>query len=148
VLKIKDKIMSLDVSLIRKFHVSYDNGKTLEERTELIYEANITHNLGEMAEKTGIYKAVWRPHRLKPDYNILDGNWDAEHEYEKNCITLAKEISSIISEGLKLMKSDPERFKKFDSPNGWGTYKDFIPWLEKYLEALENNPDSIVEVDR
>ena len=26
--------MSLDVSLMRKYHVSYDNGKTLEEKEE------------------------------------------------------------------------------------------------------------------
>ena len=48
--------------------------------------------------------------------------------------------------GLALLKSDPERFKKFDSPNGWGLYVHFVPFVEKYLEACEQNPDSAVEV--
>jgi hypothetical protein len=34
------------------YHISYDNGKTLEgEEEEEVYNANITHNLGKMAEK-------------------------------------------------------------------------------------------------
>ena len=49
--------MSLDVTLKRKYHVSYDGGKTLEEREEEVYWANITHNLGEMAKRAG-YTAV------------------------------------------------------------------------------------------
>ena len=32
---------------------------------EVLYDANITHNLGEMAKKAGIYEALWRPYRLK-----------------------------------------------------------------------------------
>jgi hypothetical protein len=29
-----------------------------------VYNANITHNLGKMAE-AGLYEALWRPYRLK-----------------------------------------------------------------------------------
>ena len=38
--------MSLDVYLKRKKWISYDAGKTLTEENETIYDANITHNLG------------------------------------------------------------------------------------------------------
>ena len=48
--------MSLDVYLTRKKWISYDAGKTLTEENETIYDANITHNLGKMAEEAGIYK--------------------------------------------------------------------------------------------
>jgi hypothetical protein len=30
-----------------------------------VYNANITHNLGKMAEKAGLYETLWRPYRLK-----------------------------------------------------------------------------------
>lgn len=35
-----------------------------------------------------------------------------------------------------------------NSPNGWGTYKYFVPWLEKYLAACKEYPDAVVEVSR
>jgi hypothetical protein len=39
-------------------------------------------------------------------------------------------------------------FKMHDAPNGWGTYEQFLPWLEEYLRACEENPDAIVMVSR
>lgn len=62
--------MSLDVSLIREKWESYDEGKTHRIVNEILYESNITHNLGKMADNAGIYYALWRPHRLKENYNI------------------------------------------------------------------------------
>lgn len=44
------------------------------------------------------------------------------------------------------MKKEPERFKKFGSPNGWGTYEHFLPWVESYLKACEEYPDATIEV--
>ena len=38
------------------------------------------------------------------------------------------------------MKNDPERFKVFDSPNGWGLYVHLVPWIEKYLAACIEHP--------
>jgi hypothetical protein len=29
-----------------------------------VYSDNITHNLGEMADAAGIYKALWRPEEI------------------------------------------------------------------------------------
>ena len=42
---------------------------------------------------------------------------------------------------LKEMKEEPERFKAFNASNGWGLYKDFVPWIERYIEALKEYPD-------
>ena len=39
-------------------------------KREIMYNANITHNLGKMAEEAGIYEALWRPYQLKEGYNI------------------------------------------------------------------------------
>ena len=107
--------MSLDVSLsaVRKVEV---------------YSANITHNLGKMANAAGIYQHLWRPDELG--------------------IKQAGELIMPLRAGLELLKSDPVRFKKFDSPNGWGMYVHFVPFVEKYLDACEQNPDAIVEVNR
>ena len=89
-----------------------------------VYSANITHNLNKMAEEAGIYKHLWHPDELG--------------------IKTAGELVGPVKKGLELMKSDPPRFKKFNAENGWGTYDQFIPWVEKYLAALEENRDAEV----
>jgi hypothetical protein len=140
--------MSLDVHLNRKRYLSYDGGKTYVEDNEEVYWANITHNLGEMANKAGIYEALWRPHRLKEGYNITENDHESEWKFEAENETLAKEITPIIEKGLTDMKERPEYYKQFNSPNGWGLYKHFIPWIENYLAACKEYPDAVVEVSR
>lgn len=81
-----------------------------------------------MAGEAGIYEHLWRPEELGAKQ--------------------AKDISEGVEEGLALMKSDPDRFKKFDSPNGWGLYDHFIPWVEKYLVALKEHPNAYIGVSR
>jgi hypothetical protein len=98
-----------------------------ETRVEF-YCANITHNLNVMAEEAGIYRHLWRPDEIG--------------------ITKASQLIEPISLGLALMKAEPERFKAHDASNGWGTYEDFIPWIERYLHACRTYPDATVEVSR
>ena len=140
--------MSLDVTLYRKRTISYDGGKTWsDEENENIYDANITHNLGEMADKAGIYEALWRPYRLKADY-VQQDDYKAEMEFEDSTTTVANEIIPALEKGLADLKARPEYFKTFDSPNGWGTYKHFVPFVEKYLEACKEYPGTFVSVSR
>lgn len=91
-----------------------------------VFDANITHNLTEMADKAGIYDALWRP---------------GEHGYKK-----AGQIIPILKEGLAKLEADPEYFKRFDSPNGWGRYIHFVPWVKKVLAACEEYPDADIRV--
>lgn len=140
--------MSLDVNLYRKYHVSYDGGITLEDRKEEVYDANITHNLGKMADAAGLYEALWRPYRLKEGYDIPEDDYNAEYAFEEANPVRAYEISDIIEKGLGDMKARPDYYKTFDSENGWGLYVHFIPFIEKYLAALKEYPESFVECDR
>ena len=103
--------MSLDV------HLTLDG--------EEVYWANITHNLNQMADKAGIYEALWHPE------NIIG-------------VKKAIDIIPIVEAGLHKLVSQPSYFKQFDAPNGWGTYKDFVPWVIDYLEALKNHPEADV----
>jgi hypothetical protein len=140
--------MSLDVSLYRNYHVSYDEGKTLEPQREEVYGANITHNLGKMAGEAGIYEALWRPYQLKEGYNIPEDDYDAEYEFEEANPVRAHEIIEIIEKGLADMKARPKHYEKFNSPNGWGMYEHFVPFIEKYLAALKEFPETQVVCDR
>lgn len=114
--------MSLDVYLSAKSCKCCDRGG------ENLFYANVTHNLNKMAAEAGIYEACWRPDEIG--------------------ITEAEQLIEPLSKGLELLKSDPERFKKFNPPNGWGTYDNFVTWVEEYLEACEDCPDALVEVWR
>jgi hypothetical protein len=138
--------MSLDVSLNRIKYVSYDKKKFSVENEELFW-ANITHNLGKMADAAGIYEALWRPYRLHKDYKHFDID-DEEYNFEDSVTIYAKDIIDIVETGLRKMKDDPDYFIKFNSPNGWGSYENFVPWIERYLEALKKYPESKVIVDR
>ena len=138
--------MSLDVSLNRIKYVSYDM-ETFTPENEQLYWANITHNLGKMAEAAGIYEALWRPYMLHKDYKHFD-IYDEEYQFEQSVTIYAKDIVDIVENGLQKMKNNPEYYSKFNSPNGWGTYENFVPWVERYLAALKEYPESKVEVDR
>lgn len=120
--------MSLDVSLTRKRWISYDEGKTHTEDHEEVYWANITHNLGKMADEAGIGDVLWRPKEIGK--------------------TKASEIVELLEKGLADLKSRPEHFQALNSHNGWGMYEHFVPFVEKYLEACRKYPDAIIEVSR
>lgn len=111
--------MSLDVHLA----IPTDDGE-LEET----YSANITHNLGKMADEAGIYKHLWRPEEIG--------------------ITKARQLIEPLAIGLSLMKREPERFRALNPPNGWGSYYDFVPWIEDYLEACCRWPESEISISR
>lgn len=111
--------MSLDV---------YLEDPTATYDTDRLYWANITHNLGGMALAAGIYEALWRP--------------------DENGFIEAKDIIEILEKGISCLKQRPEQFKKYDSPNGWGRYKDFVPFVEKYLEACKKFPLAVIKVSR
>ena len=83
-----------------------------------VYWANITHNLAGMAHAAGIRNALWCPDR--------DG------------IKKASELIKPLTDGLKRLKEDPERFEKFNSPNGWGLYRHLVPFVEKYLNGCRS----------
>lgn len=145
--------MSLDVYLLgkkKKMMVKcYACGHEHEEKARArLYGANITHNLGRMAEKAGIYEALWRPHRLRSDYNIRQADFTAEDEFEASVVIRAKEIIPYLEKGLADLKARPTYYEQFNSPNGWGLYKHFVPFVEGYLNACKQYPDAIVEVSR
>lgn len=91
-----------------------------------IFSQNITHNLRKMAKAAGIYQHLWEP--------------------EKIGITTAIDLINPLKEGVALMKKYPERFKKFNAANGWGSYDNFVPWVERYIEACELNPGAKISV--
>ena len=140
--------MSLGVHLNRKMYLSYDKGLTYEEQNEELYRAKITHNLRKMADKAGIYQALWRPYFLHQDCPKKFNSNDEEYEFELSHPMFAKDIISRLEKGCEDMKARPDYYKQFDSSNGWGLYIHFMPWIEKYLEACKAYPEAEISVSR
>lgn len=93
-----------------------------------LFHENITHNLTRMAREAGIYQHLWRPEEIG--------------------ITTAGRLIEPLTAGLALLRSDPERFRKLNPSNGWGSYEGLIEFVESYLRACEENKDAAVEADR
>ena len=101
---------------------------SLIEQGEEVYDANITHNLNTMANEAGLYEPLWHPESIGAIF--------------------AEDIIEYLGEGLEKMKADPDFFKKFDSPNGWGTYKYFVPFVGNYFSACKEFPKAEILADR
>lgn len=97
-------------------------------RPTTVYDANITHNLGDMAEEADIYMHLWRPEEIG--------------------VTKAAQLVEPLMVAIALMKREPERFIKLNPENGWGSYAVFVPWLEQYLQACYKNLDANITVSR
>jgi hypothetical protein len=93
-----------------------------------VFDANVTHNLHEMADAAGIYEACWNPEEIG--------------------ITKAGQLVDPLRKGLAWLKANDAEARKYDSPNGWGLYRNFVPWVERYLAACEKYPEATIGVSR
>lgn len=118
-----------------------------EFETSNVFDYNITHNLTEMANACGLYEPLWRPHLLKSNW-IATENYDEEYKFEADNPSEAWEIISKLKEGIEELKSNPEKYKKYNPDNGWGNYESLLKFAEEYLKACENYPNAIIGVSR
>src|SRR5215471_16354349 len=75
----------------------------LTKNASYVFWANITHNLGGMAEAAGVYKPLWTP--------------------EESGFTKAEHLIEPLQRGLVALRADPDYFRRFDPPGGWGNYE-------------------------
>ena len=98
------------------------------EFTNELYSANITHNLNQMATQAGIYVYLWTPEQVP--------------------VKRAEEMIGPLENGLALLRSSPGFYKTFEAANGWGNYGDFLPWVDRYLQACKQFPYASVHASR
>jgi hypothetical protein len=105
-----------------------------------VYSSNITHNLGKMAREVkfglewagvadlSLYDILWRPD---------------EHGF-----TTAKQIADLLDIGWNILLSDPEKYKRYNPENGWGSYEGLCDFVYRYRNACWDNPDAELSVSR
>ncbi len=94
----------------------------------MIYNCNITHNLGRMAEECGIYDFLWRA--------------------PENDIKTANQLIGPLRDSLLNLESEPFHFSQFNPKNGWGSYDTLIIFLTNLLNKCIENPNAIIETNR
>jgi len=100
----------------------------IQEEDSCVYSANITHNLGKMADEAGIYKTLWRP--------------------DENGISHAHQLIDPLRAGLIQLIEQADYLKQFNPENGWGDYGGLLRFTEQYLNACEKYPQAEVRVSR
>lgn len=90
-----------------------------------LFHTNITHNLSVMFDEAGVYQILWHG----------DGS-------------VAGDVLPELERGLALMRAESARFRRFNAPNGWGTYEQAVLWLEKVIEACRANPKGKLRCNR
>lgn len=98
------------------------------EESNQVFTGNITHNLNEMAGLAGIHDYLWRP--------------------EEVGVRRAAQLINPLREGLFKLKANPDSFRKFNPPNGWGDYEGLVSFVKQYLVACELYPEATVSVWR
>ena len=88
-----------------------------------VFECNITHNLGKMADAAGIYQHLWRPEELG--------------------IKTAGELIEPLRAGLNKPKSNPGHFAQFNPENGWGNYTGLVTFVDRKSTRLNSSHTDI-----
>lgn len=129
-------------------------------RESYVFEYNITHNLGDMADAAGIYFALWRPHELMDEAKFKElrkleeeprrKDWYDQYTKIEDSLPRAHAADLIgpLADGLAMLKNNPEKFKALNPTNGWGDYEGLVKFVEQYLEACKIYPHAEVSVSR
>ena len=94
----------------------------------MAWDGGQTHNCCPMAKEAGVYEFLWRPDEIN--------------------IKVAGQLIPALRYGITQMESDPERFKRFNPPNGWGSYDTLLEFMKEYLAACEKYPKATIEISR
>lgn len=89
----------------------------------------LTHNLVPMAKEAGLYEALWCPSVFadKPEAQDLIYNLEL---------------------GLTYLLEHPERCKRWEPANGFGSYDQLVSIVHDYLVTCKLYPDAIITVDK
>lgn len=103
--------MSLDVSLM------------VEKPTE-VFDANITHNLAEMARRLGV-GVLWEVDRIE-----------------------VSKVRPLAHAAIDKILARPTTFRALDAENGWGRTEHMVHFLHRLVRACDQYPDGFLEMRR
>ena len=123
----KTKELTIEEANANGFYVN-DN----QYVSEYAWTGNITHNLGKMASNV---TPDGKPYTL---YSLL---WGGKY---KSCRDLISKLHACIL----YMLMNKEELKKYNPPNGWGTYEQLLEFTKEFQMACIDNKDCKIEIDK
>ena len=120
-------------TFLKLYQAHYVIAKLPAFETNEFWHGNITHNLCRMAEDCMSFD------EYDQCYNLYDLLWrDTQAPFEGNYINV---YIAHLAYCLYVLKNDPEYFKQFNPPNGWGTYEQLCQFTEDFIKALITMPE-------
>lgn len=98
------------------------------------WEANITHNLGEMASQVPL-----------GDISLYDVCWRPEEVFNE---PTTNDLVPLLTAGITYMLANRKQLSQYNPKNGWGSYDALMKFLLNYKQACEDYPDCKIEVSR
>jgi len=90
-----------------------------------VYERNVTNNYVQIASEVGLFYPIWRPVEVG--------------------IKKANQLIPLLEEGLTLLFTPPlDKFRELEPSMGWGTYEHFTEFIQEYLAACKEYPNTEV----
>jgi hypothetical protein len=86
---------------------------------------NITQNLNNMAKAVGLYEVLWKPEEIG--------------------ISTAFQMIAPLEKGIEELVANPDKYKAFNPPNGYGSYEDFVGFCRSVLDSCHKYPDAVIE---
>lgn len=81
-----------------------------------------------MAKAAGLYHCLWRPDEIE--------------------ISKAHQLIEWLQSGLIRLVLYKRMFKKYNPPNGFGTWEILVSFVADYLQACRDYPDANITVSR
>ncbi|MBO4229770.1 MAG: hypothetical protein J5938_05425 [Clostridia bacterium] len=102
--------------------------------------------IGVKVEGTDIIAVIEEPEKSSPTYNLremfvtcMDWNYNQGQWYK------VSEVYDKICRGIAELSGYPGKYKKFNSPNGWGTVQDALSALLSLRDCIDDisNPNGM-----
>ena len=88
-----------------------------------VFDRNITYNLRPMLVAAGLADSL----------HTLEG-------------MSGKEAQDLLYGVWRELRTRPEHYRSFDSPNGWGLRKNLLPWVRSLYLAVRTHPRGVIHI--
>lgn len=129
----KDAVMA--VMILHELHAKFNLGEWL-----MSYDIR----LAVKVDGTDIFADIAEPELSSPTYNLREMfetcmDWD----YSQGVYYPCKEVAEKVKRGIEELRKFPEKYDKFNPPNGWGSREGALRTLVSLGECIEETTKKI-----
>lgn len=111
-----------------------DDIKETTYEDNVYFHVNLTHNLTEMAHKCEIDGNCFNKESKSNKVSLYDLLWHPGDNL--GIVTPSLDYLQDIMTCYTIILSNPNKFKKYNPSNGWGTYEQLVEATKNYMNAL------------